>query len=166
MNQNIGFQTWIGNVDVKSKPTYFYVQRNESWSTQGAPIIFNVEKVNIGNAMDTSTGIFTASRKGTYFFAFSGLGSFPFNGSSKLLYVHLLQNGNNVGFSYVLTNENDVYDSLSLQATLQLEAGDRVWLEMEVRTRDASLYDSGSHYNHFVGWLLEEDMSSSFSKML
>jgi hypothetical protein len=38
---------------------------------------FQVEVVNEGNAMNLTSGIFTAPRLGIYFFSFTGLALFP-----------------------------------------------------------------------------------------
>ncbi|KAI9563481.1 C1q-like adipose specific protein-like protein [Daphnia sinensis] len=38
------FQKWIGYADVKSLPTYFYVQRNSNFNTVGVPIPFQLAK--------------------------------------------------------------------------------------------------------------------------
>ena len=51
LNCFTGFQTRIGQVDVKSSPVYFYVQRNVNFNTTGTPIPFDVEKLNVGGAV-------------------------------------------------------------------------------------------------------------------
>jgi len=51
---------------------HFFVQRNRPWSNEGA-IPFQIEKLNIGGAIDVSTGIFTAPQDGVYHFSFSGM---------------------------------------------------------------------------------------------
>ena len=79
-----GFQKWIGYDDIKSAPVYFYVQRNSLFNTANVSIPFQVSKLNIGNAMDLSTGKFTALVPGTYFFSFTGHAQFPT--SSSLLF--------------------------------------------------------------------------------
>ena len=42
----------IGYVDVKSSPVYFYVQRYAHFNTAKTPIPFDVEKLNVGGALD------------------------------------------------------------------------------------------------------------------
>ncbi|XP_046646370.1 uncharacterized protein LOC124336629 isoform X2 [Daphnia pulicaria] len=71
-NEN-GFQKRIGYADVKSAPVHFYVQRNSSFNTKYSPIPFHFARVNEGNAMNLTSGEFTAPRPGTYFFSFSGI---------------------------------------------------------------------------------------------
>jgi hypothetical protein len=48
-----------------------------------------------------------------------------------------------------------------LQSTLNLQKEDQVWLQYENAGDAVTLYDSSSHYQHFTGWLLEEDISKS-----
>ncbi len=69
-------QNRIGLVNVKSELIHFYVQRETSFQRTGEdePIPFEIDVVNDGNAMDLTTGIFTAPKTGTYFFDFSAVG--------------------------------------------------------------------------------------------
>ena len=62
------FQTWIGYVDVKSSPVYFFfVQRSvNGFNTAGTPIPFDTEGLNVGGAMNLASGIFTAPRDGEF----------------------------------------------------------------------------------------------------
>jgi hypothetical protein len=77
--------------------------------------------------------------------------------------VGLFLNGNQIGVGEIeeansLSGQNE---QLSLQSTLNLKAGDKIWLEI-IYTSGAEifLYDYGG-YNHFSGWLLEEEFSMS-----
>jgi hypothetical protein len=56
----------IGYADVKSAPVHFYVKRESDLDTENTPIPFDVAVVNEGNAMDLTTGIFTAPWPGIY----------------------------------------------------------------------------------------------------
>lgn len=66
----------IGYEDVKSKPTYFYLQRTVKSEQKDVPIPFETVVVNSGD-IDKTSGVFTAPVKGTYFFSFSGLAQIP-----------------------------------------------------------------------------------------
>jgi len=46
-----GYETRIGNVDVISSAVQFYVQRNTNWATLNTPMPFQIERLNVGNAM-------------------------------------------------------------------------------------------------------------------
>ncbi len=51
-------ETYIGNVEVKSRSVHFYVQRNSS-STKEGLLRFEITRLNVGGAMNLATGIFT-----------------------------------------------------------------------------------------------------------
>ena len=94
----VASQTSIGNVDVQSSPVIFYVQKSQSFSAQQTAIPFDIEVINIGNAMDITSGVFTAPKNGIYFFSLSGLA----NMNNGLFYVTLAKNGQPVGRSSVV----------------------------------------------------------------
>ena len=155
------FQKSIGYADVKSTPVHFYVQRNDHFSTFGTPIPFDLEKVNEGNAMDLTSGIFTAPRPGIYFFSFSGLASFPAS-SWVELGVALYLNGDYIGLGYVSeANTAGQWSPLTLQSTLNLKSGDQVWLAISWQSTGAYLHDSIYHHNHFTGFMLQEEIVAS-----
>jgi hypothetical protein len=113
-----GFQTFIGYADVKSTPVYFYVQTNVHHSTVNTAIPFEVTRINVGNAMKPSTGVFTAPRPGKYFFTFSGIA----NLADSYFELHL--NGVLLGTAHSAEN----HDVFSHHATLQLSQGDQIRL--------------------------------------
>jgi hypothetical protein len=118
--------------------------------------------VNEGNAMDLTSGKFTAPRPGIYFFSFTGLAAFPVSSSRVELGVRLYLNGGQIGIGDVLeTNTPGQYSPLTLQSTLNLKSGDQVWLEIFYQSTEAYLYDDGYHYTHFTGFMLEEEIVAS-----
>jgi hypothetical protein len=158
-------QKWIGFNDVKSTPVHFYVQRNSSFSTSGTPIPFDLARVNEGNAMNLTSGIFTAPTTGIYFFSFTGLTYFrDASGSSSVyLLVDLYLNGGRIGSGYV-SESNTVAGQnspLTLQSTLNLKKGDQVWITINWQSTGAYLYDASYHFTHFTGWMLEEEIVAS-----
>ncbi len=150
-------QKWIGYADVKSLPTYFYVQKTGPFSTLGAPIPFESERLNIGGAMNIKTGKFTAPRKGVYFFAFSGVSIVDRPGH---LDVGLMVNGVQIGRAQCNSRSGGgEWETLTLQSTIELKMGDLVWLQI-VNIHSAFLQDeSAGQFTHFSGWLLQEDLS-------
>jgi hypothetical protein len=160
-----GFQKLIGYVDVKSAPAHFYVQRNSNFGTKSTPIPFDLARVNEGNAMNLTSGIFTAPRPGIYFFSFTGVARFESSSSDCWLSSYLFLNGNLIGQSHLHEYNAPVnqYSPLTFQSTLNLKKGDRVWVTIEYSGSSSYLYeyDSNSHLTHFTGFMLEEEIGAS-----
>jgi hypothetical protein len=152
-------QKWIGYADVKSAPVHFYVQRNYTFYNESTPIPFDLAMVNEGNAMDLTSGIFTAPRPGIYFFSFAGTARLL---SSASLNSFLSLNSNPIGASFVSQNNDpvDQYNPVTLQSTLNLKKGDQVWVEIWY-TGSSSLHDDSSHHTHFTGFMLGEEIVAS-----
>ena len=68
------------------------MQRSTNFGTENVPIPFEVTRLNVGNAMNVASGIFTAPKTGIYFFSFSGLGS-----AKRGTFPQLYLNGNLMG---------------------------------------------------------------------
>jgi hypothetical protein len=151
-------QKWIGYTDVKSAPVHFYVQRNSSFSAVGTPIPFELAVVNEGNAMDLTSGKFTASRPGIYFFSFTGQAQFPASSSLVFLGVSLYLNGDVIGRGWI-EESNTVaieWSPLTVQSTLTLKSGDQVWVTIAAFSSGVSLFDNVKHLTHFTGFILQE----------
>ncbi|XP_046643763.1 uncharacterized protein LOC124328949 isoform X2 [Daphnia pulicaria] len=158
------FQKWIGYADVKSATVHFYAQRIKSYSTESTPIPFDFARTNEGNAMDLTSGIFTAPRPGIYFFSFTGLANFPYSSSVVYFGVGLYLNGVRIGLGYVEEANTAAGQSspLTLQSTQNLKKGDRVWVQIYFLSVGVKLLDSSNHYTHFTGFMLEEEIVASF----
>jgi hypothetical protein len=154
-------QKWIGYADVKSAPVHFYVQRNDSFYTKSTPIPFDLARVNEGNAMNLTSGKFTAPRPGIYFFSFTGVARLQ-DSSFVYLSSYLHLNGNRIGTSSVAENNGPVnqWSPLTLQSTLNLKKGDQLWVEISY-SGSSYLFDSSSHLTHFTGFMLEEEIMAS-----
>jgi hypothetical protein len=139
-----GLQTWIGYVDLKSEPVYFNVERNTSYSTFNEAMPFDWETLNAGNTFNVSSGIFTAPRRGTYFFAFSSFSADSYN----LFYFYLEVNG---AQQASCVSPMTIYDCHILY-TVRLISGDEV---------QVSLQQGATNIAHFTGVLLEEDIFQS-----
>jgi hypothetical protein len=119
---------------------YFTVKRITSFSTVGTTLPFENETLNVGNAFNTSSGVFTAPRNGTYFFAFSG---FQENGYA-ILNFNLMLNDEIAANCYSPISKN-----CNIPLTIKLSSGDRVQLSLQ----------QGSTANAiFSGWLVAEDI--------
>ncbi|EFX89078.1 hypothetical protein DAPPUDRAFT_310805 [Daphnia pulex] len=155
-----GFQTWIGFEDVKSSSVNFYVTRmSVHYSETKIPIPFDIERLNVGGAMDLQTGKFTAPRTGKYFFSFTGVINFPASSTSGFASrIILFKNDAAIGKSYCV-GSGTTYETTSLQSTLNLQNGDQIWLIIDDITSGAFLY--GDYHTHFNGFLLEEEIVQS-----
>ncbi|XP_045028722.1 uncharacterized protein LOC123471449 isoform X2 [Daphnia magna] len=165
------FQKRIGYQDIKTRPVYFSVRRFERFSERLIPIPFDYDVVNIGGAIDSHSGVFTAPFTGTYFFSFAGIAYFPGGGGGGSVFTFLYSRGveekiishytlNNylnlkIISHYTLNNSNlENLSPITVQSTLRLQAGDKVWISFIFR--NASLF--GEKKTIFSGWLLEEEI--------
>jgi hypothetical protein len=147
-------------------PVYFYVTRNSSFYDFGNPIPFDLARVNEGNAMDLTTGKFTAPRPGIYFFSFTGH-AYMKSSNPVSLGSCLYLNGNLIGSSFLVEEYGPIsrYSPVTLQSTLNLKTGDQVWVDITYFLSGATpinLYDNSyNHWTHFTGFMLEEEIGAS-----
>ena len=144
------------------------MQRNGPFSATNVAIPFDVERVNLGKAMELT--FFRAPRKGTYFFSFSGLASFPETTSPDRAHLGIVLYFGGISIARVQTEESNTvanqFSSLSLQLTLELGKDENIWLQIDIMSSGAVLYDDttsegGGHWTHFTGWMLEEEITVS-----
>lgn len=143
------FQNFIGYIDVKSSPVYFHAQLKKTFTSANSGVPFDTLKLNVGNTMSPSTGIFTAPKTGTYFFAFSGIPE-PWPNRVALQMK-------TAGADWITIAEGygaAIHGTFSVQSTTQLRQGDQI----RVLLLSGGIVDWGRSQNNFVGWLLEEDI--------
>ena len=113
--------------------------------------------------MNLQTGKFTAPRPGIYFFSFTGVAGFPASSSRVELLVGLYLNGVKIGRGYVEESNTvaNQWSPLTVQSTLNLKKGDQVWMAIDGMSTGVYLADTSSHYTHFTGFMLEEEIVAS-----
>jgi len=130
---------------------YFYVNIGgaSSMVPDNSVLKYDHQVLNVGRAMNLTTGVFTAPKAGIYTFAFSMVKN-GFN--YEYLDIFLRLNGKKVGHSFA---GKGLYGMpVTLQSTLKLKKGDRVDLLKGAGGLHAVC---SSFCHHFTGWLLEED---------
>jgi hypothetical protein len=148
----------MGYDDIKSMSVYFYVQKSTTFNQLNTPVPFEVVHLNIGNAMNIASGIFTAPRKGIYFFSLSGVAFIP--STEGHLDVGIALNGAVVGRGEANDyTGNGEYETYSLQLTLKLQAGDLISVQITSIATGVVLQDNSLHFTHFNGWLMQEELS-------
>jgi len=105
--------------------------------------------------MNGKTGKFTAPRNGVYFFAFNGIA--VITAAEGGMNVALMVNGNPVGTAQCKSHAGNEWENLALQSTIELKAGDQVWLQITSISTGVILYQVPA----FTGWLLQENLSRS-----
>jgi len=128
---------------------YFYVQRYGSLPVAANGVIrFNKDRLNMGGAMDISTGVFTAPKSGIYHFSVAILKE---GYSLDPMWIYFRVNGIKIGGSAV-----GAAAPATLHPILKLKKGDRVdlWKDNSYGTLE---YRSGDLMHHFSGWLLQEE---------
>ncbi|XP_057371790.1 uncharacterized protein LOC130692722 [Daphnia carinata] len=138
-------------LETKKPAVYFSVYRNTSFSIQNGVIPFHGARLNIGNGMNTRTGIFTAPEAGIYAFHFNGFKYKPsdgvLTGQNGAVYIGFYLNEQQIGRADGgLATETGTLDYSTI---LELKAGDQVKLILLY----GILHDSGM-YTRFSGALL------------
>uniref|UniRef100_M4A011 Complement C1q-like protein 2 n=2 Tax=Xiphophorus maculatus TaxID=8083 RepID=M4A011_XIPMA len=115
--------------------------------TTATPLTYKKVFSNTGNCYNPSTGIFTATVSGMYFFRFSMFNNMTPAPNSV---VSLMKNSERLT-SVWDTAATDIHDSGSNAVVISLKVGDNVYVQLEP---NRAVYDDGMHYNTFSGFLL------------
>lgn len=148
-------QTNVGEVDVKSEPIQFYVQKTTNFTAIGDNAVlmpFDTIQLNLGGAMDDQMGIFTALKSGTYVFHFNGV---DLPGGADLV-VNIYKNDNQlVASGGPIGSAN--HGTVAIPCVLHLAVGETI--KITISTPNGILYSEPVRpMTHFTGFLLEEDI--------
>ena len=116
----------------------------------GSTIILDHAATNVGNAYDTTTGVFTAPVSGLYDFQASIMPSEPGHQS----YARLLVNGRLVAIA-VADTEHNQWDQSTVRAVVHVTANQQVRLEAYGYSNYYSA--SAEPYTTFSGYLIKAD---------
>ncbi|XP_043935002.1 cerebellin-1-like [Protopterus annectens] len=113
-------------------------------------LIYSDVFVNLGGAYSSTTGVFTAPKKGVYSFTFTVYTKVPVTANTMKMAVYLDRNSEPIVAVHDV-NGSDVEDSATNNVILQLNTGDTVSVKL---VQQMSICDPGGHYNSFSGFLL------------
>jgi hypothetical protein len=136
--------------------------------------------LNIGSGWDALFDHFQAPVKGRYFFSVSGIANCRTAPLTCKCIVSLKKKttagvdpstvGTAMGEIEMDRKDKTSTDSetFSIQATLDLNKGDKIWLEVDILASStvAKLYDDPRHFTHFTAILLQEDIIDSLELYL
>uniref|UniRef100_H3BHD2 Cerebellin 20 n=1 Tax=Latimeria chalumnae TaxID=7897 RepID=H3BHD2_LATCH len=118
--------------------------------TVNKTIVYENTFLNYGDAYDTSTGIFTAPKKGVYSFTFTVQVDISFSTTYTKLFTVLEK----TGVPIVMTKDTsniDQDDSSTNSAILHLEPGDTVQVKLVAGSK---ICGDKNNYNTFSGFLV------------
>ncbi|XP_013406651.2 C1q-related factor [Lingula anatina] len=116
-------------------------------TTSPTIVIFDYSITNLGNNYDTNTGVFTAPRKGTYFFSIHTL-----TNTNQNVDLWIEKNGVRIVTSYGNSGQCAcAFASLGNSVTLQLIAGDKI----TVKAAGGEINGDSNHsHSTFTGYLI------------
>ena len=150
-------ETRIGSAAVKTSPVYFHVRKNVAFNRNGT-IPFEIDNMNMGNAMDLKSGRFTAPKTGLYSFAYSGMSRSYSPIKPFPTFLSLTLNGVQQAASH--GTQQSGWRLLNFDLPLKLQAGDGVVLIIATPNNVTGILEreANVHLNGFNGHLLEESL--------
>ncbi|KAJ7990213.1 hypothetical protein DPEC_G00297980 [Dallia pectoralis] len=125
-------------------------RRCEGPNREAKTIVYQHIFINLGNGYNNLTGVFTVPRSGVYSLALTVYSDAGAPGASLAACAGMVLNGRQLA-ALSETNMQDQEDSTSAVLAVQLQAGDKVWVNLPA---GCFLCDDQTHYNTFTGFLL------------
>ena len=134
----------------ESSCVFFNAFRTSPFSQPSRPINYNHVRLNVGNGLDATTGVFTAPVGGVYVFHFNGYynknKAFDFCDHAE---VNLIHNGTKL---IGKTTSGSKYGSFSFSVVLSLISGDTICAVL----RYGHIIDNRNMHTQFSGYLLKK----------
>ena len=136
------------HIRMPSQPSFAAYRNQSTWNVNGAVMVFNTTRHNIGNHYDTSNGRFTAPIAGSYQINFFSI----YRGNHTNAYVQLYKNGaringGDIHFTYYDLGTN--WDNVSFSQVISLSTGDYLTMYSP-----SNVDWHGNHWQLFSGYLL------------
>ncbi|XP_052087390.1 complement C1q-like protein 3 [Mytilus californianus] len=109
----------------------------------GAVVVYDTVTTNIGGGYDKSTGVFTASVEGLYYFTWTVLTQ-----AGKTFYTHLILNDTVVAKNHAGASGMSTYMPSSQRAVLQMKKNDKV----SIRIHNGGSFMHGGQWSTFSGF--------------
>lgn len=131
---------------------HFYAHQSSKAPSGNGIMLFDVVRLNLGDALNAKTGVFTAPRSGVYQFAFKGMKSVYFV-DAVIIFLRVNRVKSSTAFCNAAIGTGT---SVSFHFILKLAKGDRIDLyktsgQLERNDNEPSI--------HYTGTLLEEDLN-------
>ncbi|XP_070543124.1 complement C1q subcomponent subunit B-like [Ptychodera flava] len=118
--------------------------------SEDTTVIYNKVYANVGNGYSLSTGKFTCSISGVYFFMMSCMRhATPHN-----MYICLMKNNEKLPCVFVSNSGQRQYGAASNSVIIDLQEGDEVWVRL---SSGRALYSDNDEYATLTGYLLYEN---------
>ncbi|XP_077977021.1 uncharacterized protein LOC144432633 [Glandiceps talaboti] len=151
MNGSKGEKGESGEVRMHGSKVAFSVAKTTTVGPVSSNQAITYDRVhsNIGDAYDKSTGKFTCSVDGVYFFMISAIRS-----STHNLYACLIKNTARLICVYARHSTSRAHGSASNSVIVSLQQGDEVWVRLGSGT---AVFGDNDGYNTFTGYILYPD---------
>ncbi|CAG2244950.1 C1QL [Mytilus edulis] len=137
--EDIGYETG----QIHERPAFTASLKTDIYPQPSQTIIFDQVWLNVGNAYNSITGVFTVPRNGLYFVSGTFMSAAGMN-----LHCHLIKN-NQVIFGLF----GHDYSPGTLHSAMLLKKGEKIYIKHDNKAGETML---GRHYSMFSAYLINE----------